>query len=473
MNLKLKKNVGFSLILFAFFFLFEPHYTLIDPLPDFIGYIILIIALTNLADVNYHIQDAKNGFKKGIVISIFRFVAIYILKNIFAEEQQSIGTLLFAFVLSFFELVVLIPAYKSVFDGLLSLGIMHDGTYVYYKNVRKKLKINNQTGEKTLYVRESKLNVSEKLYYLTVVLLFARALASCLPEFTSLSTNSSYEFVNLLRGFAFVIALPIGIVWLVSIIKYFASVKKDTAFISSLTHFYISEIKQRPNLFTVRDVTSILYFVLAAAVLSIDFFVDYINVVPNWIFFAVILSSIILVRKYSKIWVSLAITSSVGIVISSLTRYFAKCLYVDTEFSPLAIKKNLEIYLLYNKVVSFTVLDALWMLVAVVLIICLIWKIYKNYTDHALALAKNSLSEAKEMKGHFLWGAVAVIFTAALSAAGNIYCVMIQPFENDGVWYIYYAPVISIFVSIIFALTFVYFIMFVVNCIGYRYRTDM
>ena len=162
MNLKLKKNIGLSLIPFAFLFLFEPNYTLIDPLPDFIGYIILIAALTNLSDVNYHIHDARGGFKKGIAISIFRFLSIYVLKNIFATDEQSIGILLFSFVLSFFELVVIIPAYKNLFDGLLSLGMMHDGTFVYYRSVRKKLRINKKTGEKTLYVRESKSNVSEK-----------------------------------------------------------------------------------------------------------------------------------------------------------------------------------------------------------------------------------------------------------------------------------------------------------------------
>ena len=473
MNLKLKKNLGFSLIPFAFFFLFEPHYTLIDPLPDFIGYIILIIALSNLADVNYHIQDAVRGFKKGIIISICRYVSIYVLKHIFSVEERSVGILLFVFVLSFFELVVLIPAYKSLFDGLLSLGMMHDGTYVYYKRIRKKLKINKHTGEKTLYVRESKSNVSEGLYYLTVVLLFARTLAAALPEFTSLSSNSSYEFVNLLRGFGMVIALPIGVVWLVTALKYFIGIRKDTSFINSLTQFYIDEIKQKPNLFTVRDVTSILYILLAASVVSIDFFVDYINIVPNWLFYAVALASLILVRKYSKVWIPLAAISSVGILISAFTRSFAHSLYVDTEFSPLAIKKNLEIYLLYNKVVSFTVLDAVMMLATVVMLICFVWKIYKRHTDFALALEKGARSERKEMTRRFWLGSVAVIFASALSASGNVYYVMIQPFENEGVWYIYYAPVIAIFLSIVFVLTFVYFIMFVVNSIGYRYRMDI
>ena len=169
----------------------------------------------------------------------------------------------------------------------------------------------------------------------------------------------------------------------------------------------------------------------------------------------------------------MVIYSPCVIVISALTRHFANSLYVDTEFSPLGIKKNLEIYLLYNKVVSFTILDSVLMLCTTVMLVFLIWRIYANHTDYALAQEKNSLSEIKEMKWRFILGASAVILASLLSAAGNIYYVLIQPFENEGIWYIYYAPVISIFLSIIFVLTFVYFIMYVVNCICYRYRMDV
>lgn len=473
MNLKLKRNVGISMIPIAFFFLFEPYFALIDPIPNFIGYIILTVALTNLADINYHILDAKNGFKKGIAISIFRSLSIYVLENVFAMEEQSVGKLLFTFVLSFFELVILIPAYKNLFDGLLALGMMHEGTFVYYRSTRKRLKVNKKTGEKTLYVRESRQNVSEKAYFITLVFLFVRGFAVTLPEFTSLIDNSSYEFVTLLRWLGYVIALPFGIAWLVNIVKYFVELKKDSRFINNLTQLYISEIRQRPNIFTAREVTSLLFILLSAFVISFDFFIDDFNIVPNSLFYVLILASMFLARKHSKMWIPITACSSVGIVISVLTRYFAKSLYVDTDFTPIAIKKDLEVYLSYYRVVSFTILDAIWMLITVILVVFLIWSLYKKHTNYALAQENNAFSEVKEMRSRFIGGSVCVILSSLASAAGNIYYVMIQPHENVSNWYIYYAPVIAIALSIASALTFVYFIMFTVNNVNYRYRMDI
>lgn len=473
MDLKLRRNVGLSLIPIAFFFLFEPYFILIDPLPNFIGYIILAIALTNLADINYHILDARNGFKKGIAISIFRFIALYVLKNVFAAEEQSVGRLLFSFSLSVFELVILIPAYKNLFDGLLALGMMHEGTYVYNNIIRKKLKIDKKTGEKTLYVRKSRHNVSERAYFLTVAFLLISCLAATLPEFTSLIDNSSYEFVNLIRGLGYIIALPFGIAWLVNIVKYFAELKKDTQFIDNLTKLYVSEIRQRPNIFTVREVTALLFTLLAAFVASFDFFVDYINIVPNAIFYVLILASIFVAMKYSKLWIPISVFSTVGIIISTLTRYFAKVLYVNNEFTPLAIKKDLEVYLAYYRVVSFTILDAIWMLMTAILVVFLIWSIYKKHTNYAPASENKAKSEIKELKGRFIAGAACAITSAVASAAANIYYVMIQPHEDLGVWYIYYAPAITIAISILSTLAFVYFIMFIVNSVKYRYKMDV
>lgn len=74
---KMRKNIGFSLIPFAFLFLFEPHYALIDLLPDFIGYFIICLAIINLADINLRIREAFWGFRKAIAISICKYVALY------------------------------------------------------------------------------------------------------------------------------------------------------------------------------------------------------------------------------------------------------------------------------------------------------------------------------------------------------------------------------------------------------------
>ena len=473
MNGKLKKNIGFSLLPFAFLFLFEPGLTLIDPLPDFIGYIIICLALTNLGDINFRISDALGGFKKGIVISLLRLVAIYLLDSYFVTDELSVGLLLFVFVFSFFELIILIPAYKSLFEGLLSLGMLHDGNFVYYKKTRKRIGIDKKSGEKTLYIRESKRNVTEKTFFLTATVLIVRCLAVTLPEFTSLATNTAYEFVHLLRLFGFIVALPFGIVWLIKIIKYFVSVRKDTPFIKSLSELYLSEMKDRPNFFTVRELNVGLCIMLAAFVVSFDFYNNYINLIPNLLFYLILIISAVFLRKFSKKWIALCAISGVGAIISAVTRHFAKSLYFDPSFSPEAIKKDLGAYLGYYRVVSFNILDSVWMLITVIGVFLLLWDIYKLHSNIAVACANKESKEYREHKRSFVIRSISALSLATLTSAGSMYYVLSQPFENSGEWYFYYAAIIAIVISVSFAFVASYFVGFIINSIKFRYRMDI
>ena len=165
MDKKLNIKLGFILIPFAFIFLFEPFYMLSDPLPDVIGYLILYCSLISLADVNHKIRKALGNFKIAIVISICRFVSKGVWEKLFSETESSTGLLLFIFVLSLFEIITLVPAYKNLFEGLLSLALMHNGESVYYKKTKKTLKIDNISGEKILVIRESQNNVTEQLAF--------------------------------------------------------------------------------------------------------------------------------------------------------------------------------------------------------------------------------------------------------------------------------------------------------------------
>ena len=222
----MKKNAGFSLIPFALIFLFEPGYTVLDPLPDFIGYAILCLAILNLADVSPRIMDAYGRFRRAILINALRLLAIYLLQTVFLDAEHTVGVLLFSFVFSFAELVYLIPAYKDLFDGLLSLGMMQDGTAIYRRRVVKRKIKNSDSGEITIVTREVGKNATEKLYILTVCFLFVKHLAMTLPEFTSLTTNQPYTFIALLRGMGIAIALPIGVWWLIAFWRYCVSVGK-------------------------------------------------------------------------------------------------------------------------------------------------------------------------------------------------------------------------------------------------------
>lgn len=479
MKIKMKKHLGFTLLPFAFLFLFEPNLALNDYLPDFIGYIILCIALINLSDVNHLISDAVSGFKRGILISCLRYVAIYMLQNVFgidqlySDNETSVGTLLFAFIFAILELIILLPAYKNLFEGLLSLGMMHDGSYVYHKHIRRRIVTDKEGGKRIMYVREGRRNVSEKLLSLTVVFLIIRCIAYVLPEFTSLTDNSSYEFIVHLRWFSFIVALPICIAWLVSALVYFIKLRRDKTFIANLSEFYIREISQRPNVITVRALSSGLCVIIAAFAFSMDFYTDHINIIPNALFYLLVAIGAIILLKHSKKWIPILAISSVGAIISTYTRDIATTLYSNPEFTPVAVKTDLEAYMSFYKVVSFTILDTALTFIAVVFAVLLAWDVYKKHSNLAPALEKDEKKEVREHRSTFAKGAVAIVLAATVSSAANIYYMFVQPFENIGEWYFYYSPIIAIVASVAFAIVAVYFTVFIINSVKFRYSREL
>ena len=470
MNGKLKRNVGFSLIPFAFLFLFEPGYTIIDPLPDFIGYIILCLAIVNLADINNRVSEALSGFRKGILINLLRFVAIYLLKSYFIADEISIGLLLFVFVFAFFELVILIPAYRSLFEGLLSLGVHHDGNVVYYKRISKRKTIDPTTGEKIVVIREGSRNLTEKTFFLTAAFLIIRGLAVTLPEFTSLIKNDTYEFVEVLRHFGIAITLIVGIAWLIAIISYFVRVKKDRPFIKSLSKYYFEAISEKPNYFTVQKLNVSLYTLLIAFIFSSDFYANHVNLIPNCIFYALVIVAAIMLRKFSKKWRILTALSSLGIVSSLLSQLASKKLYSDPDFYPAAIRKDIDAYYAFYRMAAYHIVDALIFIATLLIILLLLWDVYKVHSDLAFA---ESRKEYKEHKNRFYKWAIPMLSLGIISATGTVYYVFTQPFENSGIWYFDFSAIISIALSTIFTFFAAYFIGFINNSVKFRYRLDI
>lgn len=462
---KLKKNIGFSLMPFAFLFLFEPGYTIFDPLPDFIGYVLLCMAVINLSDISPRIEEAYNGFRKGVLIGFFRYVAIYLLTTFFLNNEKSVGLLLFTFVFSFFEVIVLLPAYKSFFEGILSLGMMHDGESPYRKRRREIVKRNRKTGETYTVVREGSRNASEKCYSLTCAFLLVRNLATALPEFTTLATNSAYEFIMLLRWFGILITLPIGISWLISMLNYCKRIRREREFIDRLSDLYIEKVEQNPQFYTVRIIATGLGLMLVAFVLSIDFYADYINMLPDFFSFAVLAAAAIFLREYSNRWKYVLASSLVSILTSVVTHLTATAFH--SEYYPNAIRKNAEAYDAFYRMVGLHVIDAVMLTITVALALLLLKDVYCKCLD----FSKNSLIDPEELvKRRFSTKAILVFVTVILTAVGSVYFVMSQPFYYTGRWYFYYSTMISVFLSLIMGISAATLVSHAINFVKYCYR---
>jgi uncharacterized membrane protein len=115
---KVKKNLGIGMLITAAFFLFNPNVVIIDILPDFIGYIFLILGIYQLSDINYYFEESLKLFKRMLVVSLIQFFSIFLVMGILPTREISSALMLLAFTFGALELLLLIPG-LSIFLTVL------------------------------------------------------------------------------------------------------------------------------------------------------------------------------------------------------------------------------------------------------------------------------------------------------------------------------------------------------------------
>lgn len=441
MSGKIRKNIGFSLLPFSFIFLFEPSYALLDPLPDFIGYIILCFALINLADINPAIMDALKGFSRAAVLSVIRLASYIVLTFAFEGQEQTVTELLLIFVFALFDAVILIPAYKNLFNGLLNLGIHHDGSAVYYCK------------------KSGGMNRSEKMYLFSCVFVITKNLLWALPEFTSLAGNDTYEFIGILRLFAMTVVVPISIAWLVNIIVYFVKVRKDDQFIKNLLEVYVQKSEASPSFFDMRTSTVGILVLTVAFALSIDMLFDNFNATPDFLMYLLLICGALILRKYSKRWLLLTICSSLGIVTG--VTCFISSLYFYSRYLPTDVIRDIGAYNAYYFMLYISVAESVTFMVSLITCLALLYDVYSKNTDLASDIDQ---AEQKRMNKKFNVGAILTCLFGAISSFGALFYVYSIP-NVDKAEIFGMANVLRMVVAIIFIFTFWYFAGYVKGCI--------
>ena len=77
------------------------------------------------------------------------------------------------------------------------------------------------------------------------------------------------------------VAFVLGVIWLVMTVRLICKLKSDKPFMVRLTEKYRTEVLTRHDLFAKRAVKNSLLFLIVAAVLSVDLYLDGVNVLPD------------------------------------------------------------------------------------------------------------------------------------------------------------------------------------------------
>ena len=285
-----------------------------------------------------------------------------------AGEQES-SLLLWTFVCSVIELLVLIPAYTKLFYGFTKLGYFYPNSAILGKVKRK-------------------MNATDRAKKSTIFFVCCKAIFTVLPEFTVLSKDiynengaifDLYHYVGLLRGFFFITTLIIGIVWMVRMQCYFARLRRDEPLMSALSATYQTNVVPKIGLPVEKRFTIAYAFLVLALIVSVDFRIDNILLFPDFlvavgfIFVFLMLSKTVSIKKAP--WIICSAVYFITALVSFLLeeKYFL-------EYSYRSIIKNDMAMLLYGAFVGSNCLKAIAFLATLFLICRALFGVISEHT---------------------------------------------------------------------------------------------
>ena len=278
MQIKTKKRIAMWLCIPAAVFLCNPTVAFVDILPDCIGCLLFCLGLAQVADLSDRLADSLKLFRIMLIVS----TVVFILQSKFGfgkietEEaaqiyEQPVIILLLSFLQFVVYCILLIPAFRNLFLGLGYLA-EHSG------------------GEGILCVRRNRTLYERLADRCTVFVPLMSGLA-LLPEFSVLTSFEYmvekvnfdwYKFIWLFRVLATMAMTVIGLIWLISIIRFFKRALCDKLWMAYLENRYAEEILVDFSLHGMRKYRFAFGFLMLASVCFVHLRVDGMNLFPAW-----------------------------------------------------------------------------------------------------------------------------------------------------------------------------------------------
>ena len=337
-----KNKVSLWLFAIAAIFLFNPNMAIVDPLPDFIGYILLSFALSKISMISDSLYDAKSAFERMAIIDAGKLVSVIWVFGMCAADERSISLLLFSFVFGVLEIVFAIPAFVKLFAGFSYLGNFYPNTSIHgtaYMNGRKKK------------------GYTDSIRAFTIFFIIFKAVFTCLPEFTALSSANSFEnpkiidmyrYIGVIRGFCIIPVIIIGLIWLGVAISYFIRISKDKELIDALDVEYSQKKILKRGAFVIKDIKIATFFMVVASIFSIDIELDGMNILPDLVVIIALAISLFYFSKTAKFNKLLAAGTFGMYAFLSVFEDIVIYSFENTYHSYNAIEKDGEAFVFYT-----------------------------------------------------------------------------------------------------------------------------
>lgn len=426
MNITKNKKTGFGFIATAVacIFFLNGNINLIDPLPDIIGYFILVACLTKLSFLNEDVEDSQRFFRYMIISEIAKLAAIFWMFGLSKADERNTGMLLLGFVFSLVDTIILYMAYTKLFSGLVTLAYNSESSYVLSSK-----KINGKSN-------------TDKIKNFTVFFIVFKAVLSILPEFSNLSTYDSYEgssvghlyeFIGLMRGTSVFFITVVGVIWLIKLCRYLFKVQKDEKFKAVLSEKYEREVLPKKGIFVKRSFKLTAFLLIFSSILLIDFRVtgltvlpselgyfspDMFNIIPD-LLSAVFLAAALLCSKKYITSGRMAMAAGCVFYFLSVSAAYILEIFFYSNYTLGAVYRDADAYNTYIAMIVTAIVAAIGFLISVLVLIKFLKNMIDEHTGFAYGLdAEKDKSRVdaqhKELYRKFIYialGAVAVAGT--------------------------------------------------------------
>ena len=391
------KSMGIMLIAMGMFFLINPIVNIIDVIPDFIGYILIVCGLDRLADMEDHFASAKKSFVLLAVMSAVKTAACLLLPFIDATF-----IILLSFVFAVGEAVCFIPAMVSLFGGFHYYGLRLESHACYgiYKNTTKK----DENGNRVKFF--AKVHSSDSVLAFSIIAFIVRAASYFMPQLPTLVTNSSSGVINAqqvdwvyfmphLYVLCGVISLAVSLPWAFRFRKYIKGIAEDKDLMAVLEKNYDENIAHDECHFAEKKTVAVWLLTAIAAVFCFSIYIDYVNWLPGGVAGIVFAVAAILLKNVSKNAVPTAVLGFATAIPSAIEviwqHQYAALKYTPASFM-YGIGKSAE---LYPRIMIIEAVGAIFLIATV----WLFAKCLRDMTARHCVLYEKALPETRTGKG--------------------------------------------------------------------------
>lgn len=283
------RPIRFGLVLAGLCFFFNPAFSVIDVLPDFIGCLLIWLGLSRVSVVSPPMAEARRAFLKLALVDLVKLFALIVVFGSGSSSEQPVSLLIIAFSAAVVGLYFFVLAIRALFEGVSALSVTYDCAALY----------RTHTGDRSR---------TEEVARFATVFVFLREIICLLPEFTALSLNAVdtlntrplYDHIGIMRLLACAAVLVLGVIYLVRICRFFALLGRERGLSEGLGARYGAHMRAHPGVAVERRHLFAFLLLGVGAFLLADFQLDFRNVIPDAAAAAFLLGGVLLLDLPQK-----------------------------------------------------------------------------------------------------------------------------------------------------------------------------